>query len=261
MPQNDTPCHYVCRGVIAVLLDGYERNLDLIATRLKSTGAKVIFQDVTVVPDQEQSLQRSLMVRFCKRLIGLHVRLTHGHGVELLPCTHTARSQWGSHLGRVSADGGTDNPRPDVSLARSGPLDASVFGSRSITLSSCAVPQLDEGRRVLPRGPVRAQMIRPSTGRNATSATQRTFFRVSALLFTTLKIAQISRAKMTKAMRSNKIEPKEILICNWIVTDDKQNTLLIQGAPATFGHDACQCPHPPVDSTGIPVAQRTPKAA
>ena len=40
-------------GSIAVPLDEYERNLNLIATRLKSTGAKIIFQSITVVPEQE----------------------------------------------------------------------------------------------------------------------------------------------------------------------------------------------------------------
>lgn len=40
-------------GVIAVPLDEYEKNLNMIATRLISTKAKVIFQNTTVVPDFE----------------------------------------------------------------------------------------------------------------------------------------------------------------------------------------------------------------
>lgn len=40
-------------GAIAVPLNAYEQNLQAIATRLKSTGAKVIFQNITVVPAQE----------------------------------------------------------------------------------------------------------------------------------------------------------------------------------------------------------------
>ena len=40
-------------GSIAVPLDQYERNLDLIASQLKAIGANVIFQSITVVPQQD----------------------------------------------------------------------------------------------------------------------------------------------------------------------------------------------------------------
>jgi lysophospholipase L1-like esterase len=40
-------------GSIAVPLDQYERNLDLIASQLKAAGANVIFQSITVVPSQD----------------------------------------------------------------------------------------------------------------------------------------------------------------------------------------------------------------
>lgn len=40
-------------GSIAVPLSQYERNLDLIASQLKATGANVIFQSITVVPSQD----------------------------------------------------------------------------------------------------------------------------------------------------------------------------------------------------------------
>lgn len=40
-------------GTIAVELDEYQKNLQVIAARLKSTGAKIVFQNITVVPDQE----------------------------------------------------------------------------------------------------------------------------------------------------------------------------------------------------------------
>jgi len=51
-------------GRIAVPLGDYQRNLQLIATRLKSTGAKVVFQNVTVVPANEPGRYTADVTRY-----------------------------------------------------------------------------------------------------------------------------------------------------------------------------------------------------
>jgi lysophospholipase L1-like esterase len=62
-------------GLIAVPLDEYEKNLDLIAARLKSTGAKVIFQSVTVVPAQEPGRNSEDVARYNRAAAGVMTRL------------------------------------------------------------------------------------------------------------------------------------------------------------------------------------------
>lgn len=51
-------------GAVAVPLAQYEKNLSLIASRLKATGAKVIFQTTTFVPDNEPGRHAGDVVRY-----------------------------------------------------------------------------------------------------------------------------------------------------------------------------------------------------
>lgn len=51
-------------GSISVPIDQYEKNLYLIATQLKATGAKVVFQNITVVPSQEPGRNSSDVDRY-----------------------------------------------------------------------------------------------------------------------------------------------------------------------------------------------------
>lgn len=62
-------------GLIAVPLNEYEKNLDLIAARLKSTGAKVIFQSVTVVPAQEPGRNSEDVARYNRAATEVMTRL------------------------------------------------------------------------------------------------------------------------------------------------------------------------------------------
>lgn len=62
-------------GAIAVSLDQYAKNLDVIATRLKATGAKVIFQNVTVVPSNEPGRNSSDVYRYNQVAAGVMERL------------------------------------------------------------------------------------------------------------------------------------------------------------------------------------------
>jgi lysophospholipase L1-like esterase len=62
-------------GSIAVPLDEYEKNLQAIATRLKATGAKVIFQSVTVVPAKEPGRNSDDVERYNRAAANVMQRL------------------------------------------------------------------------------------------------------------------------------------------------------------------------------------------
>ncbi len=62
-------------GIMAVPLNQYEKNLYVIASRLKATGAKVIFQNITVVPSNEPGRNSSDVYRYNQVAASVMARL------------------------------------------------------------------------------------------------------------------------------------------------------------------------------------------
>lgn len=62
-------------GIMAVPLNQYEKNLYVIASRLKATGANVIFQNITVVPSNEPGRNSSDVYRYNQVAASVMARL------------------------------------------------------------------------------------------------------------------------------------------------------------------------------------------